>query len=142
MSQATCTNNAYINRLAINIARKFQDPDSQMKVSILNQNRSHFKAAFSMPRKHYDHDILIFVCLQCCTTSGCNWSWDTAANNQALSAADTSDDTTLFAFVGAIVFGLLVLLSCLLFCFIYFWRSKKEEDAKVSTFYGSIKCLP
>ena len=86
-----------------------------------------------------DYNCLMFVSLQCCTTSGCNWSWDTAANNQALSAADTSDDTTLFAFVGAIVFGLLVLLSCLLFCFIYFWRSKKEEDAKVSTFYCSNK---
>ena len=73
--------------------------------------------------------------MKCCDTSGCNWSWDSAAKNQGLVAAtDSSDSSLLIGFIGVISLGLILLLGCLLCCFIFFWR-KKNEDSKDEMLY-------
>ena len=72
--------------------------------------------------------------MKCCDTSGCNWSWDSAAKNQGLVSATDSDSSLLIGFIGVISLGLILLLGCLLCCFIFFWR-KKNEDSKDEMLY-------
>jgi hypothetical protein len=49
---------------------------------------------------------LVTPCVQCCSVTGCNWSWVTAStntgvNNQiASTTGDTGDSTVILGFVG------------------------------------------
>ena len=67
--------------------------------------------------------------IKCCSTDGCNWSWATAANNQALGESSTaSDDSVLLSYVGVAVGIFVIILIGLLCCFIYYWRKNREEE--------------
>merc|ERR1711976_536091 len=92
----TCENQAYISRIALNIARQFKDPNAK---------------------------------ITCCTSDGCNWSWSTANNNQALGSITTTSDVTLssvYIWVTVVIFALIFL--GLLVCFVYYWIRNKEES--------------
>ena len=67
--------------------------------------------------------------IKCCSSDGCNWSWSTAANNQAFGEAlATSGDTVLYSYIGVAVGIFLFILISLLCCFIYYWRKNQEEE--------------
>ena len=86
-----------IPRLALNIAKKYQDPNAK---------------------------------IQCCSTDGCNWSWNSATNNQALGAitSSTETDEVFLGYLGVILGIIIVILLSLLCCFIYYWRKSQEDD--------------
>ena len=68
--------------------------------------------------------------MQCCDTDGCNWSWETASNNQAIGALTSggTTDSVAVTYIGVAVAIFAIILLCLLGCFIYYWRSNKEEE--------------
>ena len=85
-----------------------------------------FRISLNIARQHRDPNAQIL----CCSSDGCNWSWDTAANNQAIGALSSSDTTESVAstYIGVTVAIFAIILLCLLGCFIYYWRSNKEEE--------------
>ena len=89
MDQNTCNDPNYIARIAFNVAKIFRDPGSKITVRPEGVNVC--------------YDDTWPLSTQCCTTDGCNWSLDSAANNLGLSqlnSSDSSDSTVYYGYLG------------------------------------------
>ena len=97
----------------------YKVPSDQHHVSLLS-------IALKIARQHRDPNAQI----QCCSSDGCNWSWETAASNQAIGALTSSDSTESVAttYIGVAVAIFAIILLCLLGCFIYYWWSNKQDE--------------
>ena len=84
------------------------------------------RIALNIARQHRDPNAQIL----CCSSDGCNWSWDTATSNQAIGALTSSEggESVASTYIGVAVAIFAIILLGLLGCFIYYWWSNKQEE--------------
>merc|ERR1712012_407693 len=66
-----------------------------------------------------------------CSTSGCNFSW-TSTGSSDLSLAS---NTVLYSIFGVIVAGLIILVFCLVGCFLFWWMKNNAEQNEGENLY-------
>ena len=84
------------------------------------------RIALNIARQHRDPNARIL----CCSSDGCNWSWDTAASNQAIGALTSGEagESVATTYIGVAVAIIALILLGLLGCFIYYWWSNKQDE--------------